>query len=95
MEESDDAIISKNLDGIVLTWNRGAERIYGYSAEEMVGQSITRLMPPELAHELSEIVDDLRRGARLEHYQTERVRKDGRRIAVSLTISPLGTTEAM
>jgi PAS domain S-box-containing protein len=89
VEESDDAIMSKNLDGIVLTWNRGAERIYGYTAEEMVGQSVARLMPFELAHELSEIVDDLGREARLEHYQTERLRKDGRRIAVSLTISPL------
>lgn len=89
VEESDDAIISKNLDGIVLSWNRGAERIYGYSAEEMVGQPITRLMPSELAHEFLEISDSLRRGARLEHYQTERVRKDGRRIAVSLTVSPI------
>jgi PAS domain S-box-containing protein len=87
--ESDDAIISKNLDGIVLTWNRGAQRIYGYAPEEMVGRSIARLMPPERVHELSEIVDDLRRGGRLEHYQTERVRKDGRRIAVALTVSPL------
>lgn len=86
---SDDAIISKNLDGLVLTWNRGAERLYGYSAGEMVGQSIARLIPPDRPHELLEIVDALRRGARLEHYQTERLRKDGRRIAVSLTISPL------
>jgi len=92
VEESDDAIMSKNLDGTVLTWNRGAERIYGYSAEEMVGQSIARLMPPDRARELLEIVDDLRRGVQLEHYQTERVRKDGRRIIVSLTVSPLRNT---
>ncbi len=87
--ESDDAIISKNLDGIVLTWNRGAQQIYGYPAEEIVGRSIVRLMPPDRVHELSEIVDDLKGGGRLEHFQTERVRKDGRRIAVSLTVSPL------
>jgi PAS domain S-box-containing protein len=89
VEESGDAIMSKNLDGVILTWNRGAERIFGYTAKEMVGQSITRLMPFELAHEFLEIVDSLRRGARLQNYQTERLRKDGRRIAVSLTISPL------
>lgn len=89
VEESEDAIISKNLDGIVLTWNRGAERIYGYSSSEMVGQSITRLIPPDCAHELREILDDLKRGAGREHYQTEHARKDGRSIAVSLTVSPL------
>jgi PAS domain S-box-containing protein len=88
VEGSDDAIMSKNLDGVILTWNRGAERIYGYTAEEMVGQSITRLMPPELASDLVEILDDLKRGARLD-YQSERLRKDGRRIVVSLTVSPL------
>jgi PAS domain S-box-containing protein len=89
VEESDDAIISKNLDGVVLTWNRGAERIYGYTAAEMVGQSISRLMPLELRNDFLEIMDDLRRGGRLQHYETQRLRKDGRRIAVSLTISPL------
>jgi PAS domain S-box-containing protein len=92
VQESDDAIVSKNLDGTVLSWNRGAERIYGYSAGEMVGQSIARLMPPGRTHELLEIVDNLRRGAQLEHYQTERVRKDGRCIIVSLTVSPLRNT---
>jgi PAS domain S-box-containing protein len=93
VEESGDAIMSKNLDGVILTWNLGAERIYGYTAEELVGQSITRLMPFELIHEHLEIVDYLRRGVRLERYQTERLRKDGRRIAVSLTISPLKNAE--
>lgn len=89
VEYSDDAILSKTLDGIILTWNKGAERIYGYSSEEMVGQNVARLMPPENPSELLEIVDNLRRGERLEHFLTERVRKDGGRIAVSITVSPL------
>lgn len=88
VEESDDAIMSKNMAGTVLTWNRGAERIYGYSAEEMVGQSIARLLPSDRFHELTEMVD----GVRLEHYLTERTRKDGQRIFVSLTVSPLRNT---
>lgn len=89
VEYSDDAIISKTLDGVILTWNKSAERIYGYSAEEMVGQNIARLIPPENASELPEIIDNLRRGERLEHFLTQRVRKDGGRIAVSITVSPL------
>jgi PAS domain S-box-containing protein len=89
VEDSDDAIISKNLDGIILTWNKGAEHIYGYSAEEIVGHSIACLTPPERAYELPQILDDLRRGARVEHYETEHIRKDGHRIFVSLTISPI------
>ena len=89
VEHSDDAILSKNLDGIVVTWNKGAERIYGYSSEEMVGKSVSVLIPPERAHELPEILDDLRRGARIEHFETERVRKDGCRIIVSLSESPI------
>ena len=89
VEHSDDAILSKNLDGIVVTWNKGAERIYGYSSEEMVGQSVSVLLPPERAQELPEILDALRRGARIEHFETERVRKDGRRIIVSLSESPI------
>jgi PAS domain S-box-containing protein len=89
VEYSDDAILSKTLAGIILTWNKGAERIYGYTSGEMVGQNVARLMPPENPSELPEIIDNLRRGERLEHFLTERVRKDGRRIAVSLTVSPL------
>jgi PAS domain S-box-containing protein len=89
VEDSDDAILSKNLDGVILTWNKGAERFYGYSSEEMVGQSVSVLMPRERGHELHEILDDLRRGARIEHHDTERLRKDGRRIVVTLSISPI------
>ncbi|HTS49492.1 MAG TPA: PAS domain S-box protein [Bryobacteraceae bacterium] len=89
VECSEDAIIGKNLDGIVLSWNQGAERIYGYSAEEMVGQSILRLMPPDRGDELAEILEYLALGEKIEHLETERVRKDGQQIFVAVTISPL------
>jgi len=89
VECSEDAIIGKNLDGIVLSWNQGAERIYGYSAEEMVGQSISRLVPPDHGDEFAEILQYLKLGQRIEHMETERLRKDGHRIFVAVTISPL------
>jgi PAS domain S-box-containing protein len=89
VERSDDAIISKNLDGIIVTWNAGAERIYGYTSEEMVGRHISLLIPNERPYELPMLIDDLRRGAKIDHYETERVRKDGMRIFVSLTVSPI------
>jgi PAS domain S-box-containing protein len=89
VEYSDDAIMSKTLDDIILSWNKGAERIYGYTSGEMVGQNITRLMPSDKIHELAEIIDNAGRAERLEHFLTEHVRKDGRRIAVSITVSPL------
>ena len=86
---SDDAIISKTLDGIVTSWNGGAARIFGYEASEMIGQSILRVIPPELHGEESEILARLQRGERIDHYETVRVAKDGRRVDVSLTVSPL------
>lgn len=89
VDSSEDAIISKNLEGIVATWNHGAQRIFGYSAEEMVGQPILHLVPPERAGEESRILAKLQRGERIDHYETVRVRKDGRKIDVSLTISPI------
>ena len=89
VECSDDAIISKDLDGIVLSWNKGAEHIYGYSAEEMVGQAMSRLTPPDHGDEFPEILEYLKLGQRIEHMETERLRKDGRRISVAVTISPL------
>jgi PAS domain S-box-containing protein len=89
VERSDDAIISKNLDGIIVTWNAGAERIYGYTSEEMVGRHISLIIPNERPYELPMLIDDLRRGAKIDHYETERVRKDGMRIFVSLTVSPI------
>lgn len=89
VECSEDAIIGKNLEGIVLSWNQGAERIYGYSAEEMVGQSISRLVPPDHGDEFAEILRYLSLGEKIEHMETERIRKDGQRIFVAVTISPL------
>jgi PAS domain S-box-containing protein len=89
VESSEDAIVSKNLDGIITTWNSGAQRLFGYSREEAVGQSIYLLVPPERREEEASILARLRRGERVEHLITERVRKDGTRVYVSLTVSPI------
>jgi len=89
VESSEDAIIGKNYDGIVTSWNRGAEKIFGYSTVEMMGQPIMRLLPPDRAHEETEILARLRSGEVVDHFQTVRVRKDGTHINVSLTISPI------
>jgi PAS domain S-box-containing protein len=89
VDSSDDAIISKSLDGIITTWNAGAERIFGYSAEEMIGQPILRLIPPELRAEETKILSLIRRNQRVEHFDTERIRKDGTRVDVSITVSPI------
>lgn len=89
VESSVDAIVSKNLDGTILSWNRGAERLFGWTSEEAVGRHITLIIPPERLDEEHMILDRLRRGERIEHYQTVRVAKDGRRIDISVTISPV------
>ena len=86
---SDDAIVSKTLEGRILTWNAGAERLFGYSAAEAIGQSITLLIPAERHDEESALFGRIRRGERTEHFETVRVAKDGRRIDVSLTVSPV------
>jgi PAS domain S-box-containing protein len=86
---SDDAIISKTLDGLILTWNAGAERIFGYSAEEAIGKPITLLIPRERHDEERGLLERLRRGERVHHFETVRVTKDGRLIDVSLTVSPI------
>jgi len=86
---SDDAIIGKDLQGRVMSWNRGAENIFGYTASEMIGQSITRLIPPDRQQEEVEILVRVRRGEYVRHFETMRVRKDGRRIAISVTVSPI------
>ncbi len=86
---SDDAIISKTLGGIVTSWNAGAARIFGYEADEMIGQHITRLIPAELQDEENVIISKLRAGERIDHYETVRVAKDGRRLDISLTVSPM------
>lgn len=89
VEGSDDAIIRKNLDGIIETWNAGAERIFGYSADEAIGKPVTILMPPDRVNEEPGILARLRQGERVDHYETVRQRKDGSLIDISLTISPI------
>ncbi len=89
VEFSDDAIIGKNVDGIITSWNKGAERLFGYSAEEAIGKPITILIPPERQSEEYLILGSIRRGNRIEHYETVRRRKDGSLIDISLTISPV------
>jgi PAS domain S-box-containing protein len=86
---ADDAILSKTIDGVITSWNPGAERMFGYSAEEIIGQSILRLIPPDHQAEEGEIVARLRAGKRIQHYETVRRKKDGTLIDVSLTISPI------
>jgi PAS domain S-box-containing protein len=86
---SDDAIISKNLDGIIVTWNEGASRIFGYASEEVIGKSITILIPPDRLGEEPAILAQLRKGERVDHYETVRVRKDRSLVNISLTISPV------
>jgi PAS domain S-box-containing protein len=89
VESSEDAIISKTLEGIITSWNRGAQRLFGYSAAEAIGQSVLMLIPEDRKDEEVMILSRLRRGERIEHYETVRVAKDGRQIDISLTISPI------
>lgn len=89
VESSSDAIISRTLDGLVTSWNRGAELLYGYSAEEMIGRPITVLMPPEELGRSAENFERIRRGERIRNYETVRLRKDGARIQVSVSVSPI------
>lgn len=89
VKSSDDAIISKNLHGIIMSWNKGAEKVFGYSAAEAVGQPITMLIPTEYVDEEPRILEKIRRGETVDHYETVRRRKDGRLIGISLTVSPI------
>jgi PAS domain S-box-containing protein len=89
VDSSEDVIIGKTLEGIVTSWNKGAERLFGYSAAEMIGQSITRLMPPEIQQEEIEILARIRRGERIERFESIRIHKAGHRLNISLTISPV------
>ena len=93
VESSDDAIINKTLDGTILSWNRGAESIYGYSAVEMTGQSISRLIPEECADDEKKILDRIAVGDHVDHYETLRLTKAGKKIVVSLTVSPIRDAE--
>lgn len=89
VESSEDAIYSRDLDGKILSWNKSAERIYGYSAEEVIGRNHSRLLPPDIINEENIVVEKVKRGERLRHYETIRIKKDGSQIQVSLTVSPI------
>jgi PAS domain S-box-containing protein len=89
IESSDDAIISKKLDGTILSWNPGAERLYGYTPEEAIGKPITMLIPSDQPDEEPQIIERIKRGERIDHYETVRMRKDGKRVDISLTVSPV------
>lgn len=89
VESSDDAIISKDMNGIIRSWNKGAERIFGYTAEEILGEPIATLAVPDRADEMPNILDRIRRGERVDHYETKRRTKDGRVLSISLTVSPI------
>jgi PAS domain S-box-containing protein len=93
IESSDDAIVSKDLNGVITSWNQGAERLFGYTAEEAVGQPINIIIPPERLDEEPGILDRIRRGERVDHYETVRRRKDGTLLDISLTISPVITAD--
>ena len=82
VDSSDDAIVSKTLDGIITSWNRGAERLFGYTATEAVGQHIFLIIPEDRRAEENEVLARLRRGERIDHFETVREAKDGRRVAV-------------
>jgi PAS domain S-box-containing protein len=89
VESSDDAIVSKDLNGVIVSWNRGAERLFGYVADEVIGKSVAILIPQDRMNEEPGILERIRRGERIEHYETVRRRKDGSLVEISLTVSPL------
>ncbi len=95
VESSDDAIISKTLDGIITTWNAGAENLYGYTAQEAIGRSVAFLAPSDLSDEMAELLEKIRHGEQIKQYETVRVRKDGSRFDISLSISPLKNAEGV
>jgi diguanylate cyclase (GGDEF)-like protein/PAS domain S-box-containing protein len=89
VESTSDAVVGKSLDGVILTWNQAAERVYGYTAAEAIDQPVSMLAPPDKQDEVRELLERGRRGERIRQYETERLRKDGARISVALTISPI------
>src|SRR4029434_7659099 len=93
VESSDDIIISKTLDGIITSWNKGAERVLGYTADEVIGKHVSMLIPPEHAEDMEKILSSIRRGERIDHYTSTRRRKDGTIVDVSLTVSPIRNEE--
>jgi PAS domain S-box-containing protein len=93
VESSDDAIVGKTLEGVITSWNQAAERIFGYTAAEIVGKPISTLMPPDHLEDMNRILERIRRGERVGHFETQRVTKDGRIIDVSLSVSPIRDAE--
>ncbi|HYC56033.1 MAG TPA: PAS domain S-box protein, partial [Candidatus Binatia bacterium] len=89
VQSSDDAIIGKNLNGVIVSWNQGAERVFGYGPAQAIGKPVTMLIPEERLHEEPEILSRIRRGERIDHYETVRRRRDGTLIDISLTVSPI------
>ena len=89
VESSDDAIITKTLDGNITTWNKGAELIYGYSAEEVIGKNISILAPHSLKSEINQLIKKIKNGERVFHYDTIRIDKDSKQVDVSITLSPI------
>src|SRR5262245_57824814 len=89
VESSDDAIVSKDLNGVIQSWNHGAEKMFGYTPEEAIGRSITILIPTERLPEETEVLNRIRSGRSVEHFETVRQRKDGTLIDISLTVSPI------
>ena len=89
VESSDDAIVSKDLNGIVLSWNEAAERMFGYTADEMIGSSIRRIIPEDRQSEEDTVLTSIRAGQRVDHFETVRRRRDGRLLPISLTVSPI------
>ncbi len=89
VDNSDDAIIGKSLDGIITSWNAGAERLYGYTAAEAVGRHISMLVPPDQIDDIDKILDTFRHGEAVHHHETVRVGKNGNQVQVSLTVSPI------
>src|SRR5690606_16536162 len=89
VQSSDDAIISKDLNGIIMSWNHGAERVFGYNEAEIIGKSVNTLIPVYLQNEENTIINEIKAGRTIDHYQTIRVAKSGKEIPISLTISPM------
>ena len=95
VDSSDDAIISKTLDGIITSWNNSAERLFGYKAEEMIGEHITKIIPTDRLEEEPRILERLKRGERIDHFETKRITKDGRLLDISLSISPVKNSKGI
>src|SRR5262245_66672012 len=89
VESSDDAIVSKDLNGVIMSWNKSAEKLFGYAAEEVIGKSIMVVIPPDREDEETRVLDRVRRGEKIDNYETVRRRKDGALVEISLTVSPL------